>query len=103
MFLEFFLVALPLMVTVGLLRKYYELKKGNFHNNTSLRGKVVIITGANSGIGLETTRCLVQRDAKVIMACRNIKQAKEAITNIRRTTSNGEMVITFASLTSVDK
>ncbi|PAB59406.1 SDR family oxidoreductase [Anaeromicrobium sediminis] len=35
------------------------------------------MTGANSGVGLETTRQLVKQGAHVIMACRRIESAKE--------------------------
>lgn len=37
-----------------------------------LRGKVAIVTGANSGIGLETTKALLQQGGTVIMACRSL-------------------------------
>ena len=37
-----------------------------------LSGKVYIVTGANSGVGLETTRQLVKQRAHVVMACRRI-------------------------------
>ncbi|MGI9597643.1 MAG: SDR family NAD(P)-dependent oxidoreductase, partial [Acidimicrobiales bacterium] len=36
-----------------------------------LAGRVAIVTGANSGIGLETTRELAAAGASVIMACRD--------------------------------
>jgi protochlorophyllide reductase len=43
-----------------------------------LTGKVVIITGANSGLGLESTRALAAKGATVVMACRNLDKAQEA-------------------------
>lgn len=49
-----------------------------------LRGKVIIVTGANSGCGLETARSLANHGAKVIMACRNLDAANEAIDSIKR-------------------
>jgi len=48
-----------------------------------MRGKVVIVTGANTGIGLETTRRLVKEGARVIMACRSEENALEAMEEIK--------------------
>lgn len=42
-----------------------------------LSGKVYIVTGANSGVGLETTRQLVSQSAHVVMACRRPDSADE--------------------------
>lgn len=53
-----------------------------------LRGKVVIVTGANSGCGLGTAKSLANHGAKVIMACRNIEAAKEAIVKIKGSNVN---------------
>lgn len=47
-------------------------------NVPQLAGKVAVVTGANSGLGLETTRLLAQRGARVIMACRNEDKARQA-------------------------
>ncbi|HNA97994.1 MAG TPA: SDR family oxidoreductase [Marmoricola sp.] len=43
----------------------------------SVRGRTVVVTGANSGLGLSTTRRLVADGASVIMACRRVAPAHE--------------------------
>ena len=43
-----------------------------------LCGKLAIVTGANSGLGLETTRALARRGARVVMACRSPSKAEAA-------------------------
>ena len=46
--------------------------------NKDIGGKIYIVTGANSGVGLETTRQLVKQGGHVIMACRRTGAAEEA-------------------------
>jgi NAD(P)-dependent dehydrogenase (short-subunit alcohol dehydrogenase family) len=43
--------------------------------------KTIIVTGANSGLGLWTTKYLLDLDFRVIMACRNMEKTKLAIAN----------------------
>ncbi len=48
----------------------------------SQAGKVVVVTGGNSGLGFETAKVLAQKGAEVILACRSVDKgetAKEAI------------------------
>jgi len=53
-------------------------------------GKLVIITGANSGLGLETAVSLASAGAEVIMACRNMKACEQEKEKIPSTRLNAE-------------
>lgn len=59
---------------------------------TDLHGKVAIVTGCNSGIGLETSRVLSLAGAKVILPCRTLTRAQEAIRHIQKTVPNADLV-----------
>lgn len=52
----------------------------------NLNNKTVVITGANSGIGLATTRQLVRQGAQVIMACRRLEEAEARAAELRQET-----------------
>ena len=45
-------------------------------------GRRIVITGANSGIGLQAARILASRGAEIVMACRNLAKAEEAAREI---------------------
>jgi NADPH:quinone reductase-like Zn-dependent oxidoreductase len=47
--------------------------------HVSLAGKHVIVTGANSGLGYQTTKALVQLGAHVAMVCRNRERGEAAL------------------------
>jgi len=69
-------------------------------------GKTVIVTGANAGIGYETALALYEAGAQVILACRNLKSAKEAIVKIKELKGKGSLeaaLLDLSSLTSVRK
>jgi len=66
-----------------------------------MKGKTVIITGANRGIGKETALDLALREAKVIMACRNLTNGREAAEEIIRRTGNQQIHVKFLDISSL--
>ena len=42
-----------------------------------LSGRTYIVTGANSGVGFETTQQLIKQGAHVVMACRRVEAGEE--------------------------
>jgi NAD(P)-dependent dehydrogenase (short-subunit alcohol dehydrogenase family) len=67
-------------------------------------GRTALITGANSGIGLEAARALSQAGAHVILASRNTEKAEAAAAEIRASNPRAELDVRkldLASLASV--
>lgn len=66
--------------------------------------KTYIITGANSGLGLETAKRIAAKGHRVILACRNMEKGSAAADAIRSQTANGNVEVRqldLASLSSV--
>lgn len=73
-------------------------------NIESLQGRVALVTGANSGLGLETTRGLAGAGATVFMACRSADKAEAAMADIHRQHAAADLrflALDLADLTSV--
>ena len=92
----------------GLAVGLYFVKKhyagGVCISQAKLHGKTVIVTGSNTGIGKETAKDLVERGARVILACRNLEKANKAAEDIRKATKNGSvrvMQLDLASFASI--
>lgn len=69
-------------------------------------GRVVLITGANSGIGFETAAAFALRNAEVVLACRNVEKAEAAMRRIRERTPAAALrfiELDLASLASVER
>jgi len=61
-------------------------------NEESITGKVIIVTGSNSGIGKAAALQLAKREAKVILACRNLDKAEAAKQHILRKVPDADLV-----------
>jgi len=66
------------------------------------RGRRVIVTGANSGLGLSTARELARKGAHVVLACRNRAKSEAALAEVRAAGGEAELgELDLASLASV--
>lgn len=71
-------------------------------NIPDLKGKVCIVTGANSGLGYHTTLELARRHARVVMACRNEEKAEEARQSILQEAPSAQLDIFPLDLASFE-
>ncbi len=67
-----------------------------------MKDKVVIITGANKGIGKEAAKQIAKLGAKVYMACRSMDSANEAREEIVNETKNQNVFVRHLDLASTD-
>ncbi len=67
----------------------------------SQKGKIAVVTGANSGVGQEITVGLAKKEMRVIMACRNIEKAEQAKTDILERVPGADLEIMELDLNSL--
>jgi NAD(P)-dependent dehydrogenase (short-subunit alcohol dehydrogenase family) len=67
---------------------------------TDMHGKVCLVTGATSGIGLVTARELAARGARVVLVGRDAARCEAAVAQIREQTGNPEVEALLADLSS---
>lgn len=65
-------------------------------------GRVVMITGANSGIGFEAARALAQHGAHVLLGCRNRGKAAEAEEAIAASNPSGSTEVVSIDMADLD-
>ena len=60
--------------------------------SVNLANKTFVITGGNSGIGLETARALVHKSAHVVITSRTRERGDAAVQELKREAANGAKV-----------
>ena len=68
--------------------------------NSSMQGKICMVTGANSGIGKATALELAQMGATVVMVCRDRARGEEARSEITTKSRNNAVDLLLADLSS---
>ena len=63
-------------------------------------GRTAVVTGANGGLGLETTRALAAKGAHVVMTARNQEKAAAAVEDIRATVGEPSLELIALDLAS---
>lgn len=86
----------------------YARASKSFDNSVMARrldGKVVLVTGANQGIGYKASEELAARGCTLYMACRSQERGEEAVRRVREATGNQDVhlqVCDVSSLSSID-
>jgi len=70
----------------------------NTDATTDLRGKVVVVTGASSGLGLETAKQLAVRGAEIVMICRDRARGEHARAEVAHGATGKPPVLILADL-----
>ena len=64
-------------------------------------GRTAIVTGSNAGVGFETALALYEFGARVILACRNLKSAEEAVAKMKQHNGPGTLEAAWLDLSSL--
>jgi len=70
-------------------------------STTNLKGKICLVTGANSGIGKATATGLAALGATVVLVCRDSVKGETALNEVKTKTGNNSVSMMIADLSSL--
>jgi NAD(P)-dependent dehydrogenase (short-subunit alcohol dehydrogenase family) len=76
----------------------------NTDNIPSQEGRVIIITGANSGLGAEASKILAKKNATLVLTARSIQKGQKILEDIRQNNKNVQvelLELDLANLASI--
>lgn len=82
-----------------LLRRYLKGPKCN--KIKDLTNHIIIVTGANQGIGLPTAKAFAKMNGTIIMACRNEEKTLPVLEKLKEETSNNNIYFMKVDLSSM--
>lgn len=81
-------------------------RKFSIEEISSQAGKVIVVTGGNTGIGFAICKVLAKQGAKVIVASRDSQKVMKSVEELRAYSGNSDIhgeVVDLASLSSIDR
>ena len=65
-------------------------------------GRVAVVTGANSGLGLVVSRELARAGGRIVMACRNVEKGERGASQIRDTVADADVAVAGLDLADLE-
>lgn len=100
------MIIIPLVSIYSIYRTRILFIQGPVPKFQDMNGKVIIVTGSNTGIGKETAKQLLAMGATVIMACRSEQRARKAmddvLNSIRETSASERLLFLQCDVSDFD-
>ena len=102
-----YMIRLPMFLGIGLRRFTkggYERAERNFKEddlNVDMKGKVVMVTGGNQGIGYSAAKALAKKGCTLYIVCRNETRGQQAVKSIRTETGNSDVHLCTCDMSSL--
>ena len=98
------LICVPLVLFLMLyaFKRWMQGPTKGSDNPKKLDGKLVVITGANTGIGKVTATDLAKRGARVIICCRDMIRAEDAAKEIRQESGSDLVQVNHVFILNLD-